>query len=456
MAEARPFAQDFGARLASGVVTQVVSQVVYGGGKLNWAQVAGDAFGNAIAESIKNSLLSNSGQQGVGALAEAEAQAEPSGRGLTMPRNFSLTPDLDKIANEVTMEVALQSASDESHPPSPTQADILRKQEEGLTWGSHTVGKEGRRGLWGVAEMIAGPGASDVTIDNIKDKLIAQNPAIGNWNLREGMTVNWDLSGPVDARRSAALDANYQAVMAQRATAEAMAEQSQSAGVNELRASPMQESAAITAANQSDKSGRAFKLAYGFELNNGSISLSNPFQMLDASRDGAAFADAWSKYNNSLRINDTARLGVVSIRGNELVRGDYQLLGPKGGAITTLRETDKRVLDAVGKDGWRGSNLKIGGTVAGLGIAVANDVYEYNIGKTDGYQFAGNATSSTIGFGVGAVAGGLAVFFSPVTVPVVVIAGAGIGAGVFGGWAYDYFAGEDVKVKAANLYRRYF
>jgi len=137
----------------------------------------------------------------------------------------------------------------------------------------------------------------------------------------------------------------------------------------------------------------------------------------------------------------------VSVKGSAAAREAADLVGVK-----SISSTESRVLEAVGKGGIKGSNLKleVGSNLLGWSLAISGD---YASGKTNGAEFAGGVTSSTTTFAVGTAASAIAVGLMPVTAPVLLIAGAAVGTGLIVSSAWDFMFGDDIKTGATEFFR---
>jgi hypothetical protein len=136
------------------------------GGQMTAAQVATDAFGNALARSISEGMRST---QGVGAYSaldyrngadiESDNYAPPAiSTPVAGPGNIVST-DLPALALE----------------PEVDNYDL-----QGKSRAVGVAGREGALGAWGIAESIAGKGANNGDINRIKNQLLTLNPELAD------------------------------------------------------------------------------------------------------------------------------------------------------------------------------------------------------------------------------------------------------------------------------------
>jgi hypothetical protein len=74
-----PFTRDFVSGMASGVVTQGVHIMVYGGGKMDFAAIAADSFGNALGNSLVRDLRAERAKYSLAGMGKSSVGLKASG-----------------------------------------------------------------------------------------------------------------------------------------------------------------------------------------------------------------------------------------------------------------------------------------------------------------------------------------------------------------------------------------
>ncbi|MCH7344477.1 hypothetical protein LZ017_13925 [Pelomonas sp. CA6] len=85
------------------------------------------------------------------------------------------------------------------------------------------VGKDGARGAWGIAQSLAGEGASNADVNRIKNQLLALNPELADGVQRGQRYYVPDASTPENLTLARSADRQYQVALAARSQAPSLA-----------------------------------------------------------------------------------------------------------------------------------------------------------------------------------------------------------------------------------------
>ncbi|GEM_PF-2161885 len=418
------------------------------GGKLDWSDIAtrafGNAIGNTIADDIKyrysNPATSRAGVTGqLGGLialdTERGAQAprlatQPAGVPYYLARDLSLDNNATVTGGPDSNE-HLENYGSWDDPAGPDY-DVA---ERGDT----------------LSQMVARKYGAGYDKDLVL-KVAEYNKLADAHSIREGQRIflpdRQELSGQsVDPAKAQAFDAKAEQYAAEQQANQKAAQLSREA---QISSGPFLAPYNGTTTPFGGGSASSWKLPYGFaaDADGRNFRFEPSFSDIGGvARDAADAVDAIEKHRGGLRISDTKKDGVVSVRGSAEVRAKLDLEGVK-----TIGEKNPRLLEAVGKGGPFGSGVKLGGTVIGAGLAVANDVIDYTTGRASGTEALAGGTTNLLGFGASTVVAGAAVAFLPVRAPILVIAGVSLGVATIAAFAYDNWVAPKIKAGLVNSF----
>ncbi|HVZ46103.1 MAG TPA: LysM domain-containing protein, partial [Ramlibacter sp.] len=211
----------FAAGVATGLVAGAATAVAHGG-KVTVQQIAVDAFGQMIGSSLASVQFSGGssstaaapqpGELGSGTFDTADADS------LMFERFGADAPNVSAMGAPAAPEMSLEQ---------------LRAEEIG--YRNHYEVRADGRSLWGIAQYMAGAGASNAQVNAIKNGLIAANPALADPNsVPANGFVNTAFSGvtfdSADVARIYGADARYQSAAAETARLAALADVNNPAG----------------------------------------------------------------------------------------------------------------------------------------------------------------------------------------------------------------------------------
>ncbi len=148
-----PFGANFASRMASGIVSQGVRMMVYGGGKMDFAAIAADAFGNAVGDDIVGKMKTAS-------VAAAEKVKQDKA-----------------VAEQIQKPMTAEDVADSQ----PGASEKVSGEQKADKPEDHIVQKG--ESLTSIAKKLAGKGATAEEINNKKNQLAAANPELSDLNL---------------------------------------------------------------------------------------------------------------------------------------------------------------------------------------------------------------------------------------------------------------------------------
>jgi YD repeat-containing protein len=169
--------KDFGA-FGQGLAIRTVSSFAGGivaaamrGGRVSAMQVAVDAFGNALGDSIAAANSSGGSGTGQGAADFGVPQWRlPAGMG------YDVSSSQDILAGwqaNAAVQEAVYDGSSLTYNDSPDNWDNM-----GSLPSVGRAGREASQGAWGIAKSLAGAGASNGEINSVKNQLLYLNPEL--------------------------------------------------------------------------------------------------------------------------------------------------------------------------------------------------------------------------------------------------------------------------------------
>jgi hypothetical protein len=402
--------------LLNGVGTQMVRRRVYGNGQLDYGQIAADAFGNFVGQSLVGELASQEMQRS--AIAGADVDSQGLGRGLTA------TPEQVTAWGPQYSFDALDSGS----PIAGSRLGTNQYIDE--TGASFVAPARDFTDSEFYSALVAAFGAADTSTPMASPYEPIAGPGFAV------PRVGWEPKSDLIARALA----NGQGPTLENAVL-----------LGELLA---QANGNFASTHEGAATGRV----YGGRFAKDGIDIAEPvseFHGDDPAHLGFLFLEGAEKLGRAeyatlggLEVSDTVRLGVVSLRfSDQGVRAGLELTGPKGGAITTLSRSNPLLLKAVGKGGVLGSGVNFGGwTGSGMGFVFSEvgETANFYSGGTQYSQYVASSARNGVNF-VAGTAAMLGVGLIPVDWPAWIIAGAGVGLYSLGSKTSDLLFGEKIE-----------
>lgn len=201
----------FGQNLANGLVEGGLHAAL-AGQRPDWAAIAANSFGSALGDSVVGNIAQQDNNRG--------QQQATTGGAVNMFGPLSFSDVLPQPQGVPILADEFVGSAKSGVPTIPEglgtgtygiDIPISDESASSQTPSVGVAGKEAARGAWGIAESLAGPGASKADINTIKNQLLTLNPELAG-PIQQGQPYRVPTADtPENLTLAQTLDARYQA-----------------------------------------------------------------------------------------------------------------------------------------------------------------------------------------------------------------------------------------------------